>query len=101
MGCPEAGWLENTAERVAVAQGIEPEAELSLVIVGWEKMRQLNRDYLGEDRPTDVLAFPLLTEQAEEAPALFIMPPDGKKHLGEVIICCPQAVSLLPYILPI
>ena len=30
-GCPEVGWLESTAERVAVAQGIGSEAELSLL----------------------------------------------------------------------
>ena len=55
-------------------------------------MQQLNRDYLGEDRPTDVLAFPMLSEQVEGDAAPFVMPPDGRKHLGEVIICCPQAV---------
>jgi len=91
-GSPEENWLENVAEKVLVAQGAGSTAELGLVIVGQEKIRQLNLSYLGEDKPTDVLAFSMLHEQPGRDTATFVVPPDGKKHLGEVIIAYPQAV---------
>ena len=58
-------------------------------------MRQLNRDYLSKDEPTDVLAFSMLPElpaEGELGVPPFITPPDGVLHLGEVIISYPQAV---------
>ena len=92
-GCLEEGWLENIAEQVAIAQGIDSETELSLVIVGQERIRQLNRQYLEKDAPTDVLAFPMLPEQDGGGLPAFVTPPGEKKHLGEVIVCYPQAVT--------
>jgi len=91
-GCPGGSWLEKVAEKVLVAQGAGSTAELGLVIVGQEKIRQLNLNYLGKDEPTDVLAFSMLPEQLGGDLAPFVAPPDGKKHLGEVIIAYPQAV---------
>ena len=84
----EAGWLQKVAEQVLIAQGISPKAELSLVLTTPKKIQELNRDYLGEDSPTDVLSFPM----EPESPA-FVMPPDGKLHLGEVIISYAQAAA--------
>lgn len=89
----EVGWLEKVAEQVLVAETVSQNAELGLVITGQERIQQLNRDYLGEDEPTDVLAFAMLppAEGRPEVPA-FVVPPDGAVHLGEVIISHPQAV---------
>lgn len=70
-------------------EGADKKAELSLIITGQKKVHRLNKVYLGEDRPTDVLSFPMLTEPDKEA---FVVAPDGKKHLGEVIISYPQVV---------
>lgn len=36
-----------------------PEAELSLSLVDDREIRELNRRFLGRDRPTNVLAFPM------------------------------------------
>jgi probable rRNA maturation factor len=91
-GCPEASWLEGVTGQVLAAQGINSRAELGLVIVGQEKIRQLNLSYLGKDEPTDVLAFSMLPEQSRGDLTPFVAPPDGVKHLGEVIISYPQAV---------
>ncbi len=91
-GCPRADWLEGVAEKVLIAQGVDSTAELGLVIAGQERVRRLNLDYLGKDEPTDVLAFSMLPEQSGGDLAPFIAPPDGMKHLGEVIISYPQAV---------
>ncbi|UCG10743.1 MAG: rRNA maturation RNase YbeY [Dehalococcoidia bacterium] len=91
----EAGWLEEVARQVLTAEPARSDAELSLVITGQERIRQLNRDYLGRDRPTDVLAFSMLAGLPAEGKAgapPFVTPPDGVLHLGEVIISYPQAV---------
>jgi len=93
-GCPCASWLESLAQQVLVAQGIDSNTELSLVITGQEKMQKLNQSYLGRDEPTDVLAFSMLpAEQTPEADTPpFIVAPDGLWHLGEVIVSYTQAV---------
>jgi len=89
-GCPAPRWLEGIARQVLEAQEVGAEAEVSLLIATQERIRELNRDYLGEDAPTDVLAFSAREEAAGQSP--FIHPPDGLLHLGEVIIAYPQAV---------
>ena len=91
----EVSWLQNVAEQVLIAQEASSDVEFSLVITSQERVRQLNRDYLGRDRPTDVLAFSMLSELPAELEAgvpPFVTPPDGVLHLGEVIISYPQAV---------
>ncbi len=90
-GYLELGWLQSVAERVLAVQNAGSETEMGLVIANQEKVKQLNRSYRGKDEPTDVLAFSMLP--AEQMPgASFPQPPDGVRHLGEVIISYPQAV---------
>ena len=91
-GYLEVGWLQSIAEQVLIAQGADSGAELGLVIGSQERVRQLNLSYLGEDEPTDVLAFAMLPEQPEGDLTPFVVPPDGIQHLGEVIISYPQSV---------
>ena len=88
-GCIKSKLLKNTIEHVLTAQDAGREAEVSLLITGQRRIHELNKEYLDEDRPTDVLSFPML-EQSEKAG--FVIAPDGKKHLGEIIISYPQAV---------
>jgi len=90
--CLEASWLESVAEKILVAQGGDSRAELGLVIASQERVQQLNLSYLGKNEPTDVLAFSMLPDQPGGNLAPFVAPPDGVKHLGEVIISYPQAV---------
>ncbi|MBI3977757.1 MAG: rRNA maturation RNase YbeY [Chloroflexi bacterium] len=67
--------------------------ELGLSVVGDEEIRRLNAEYRGLDEPTDVLSF-ALTETAEAAGGvLFVLPPDGVVHLGEVVVSYPRAVA--------
>ena len=88
-GCLEVDWLRGIAEQVLVAADAGSAAELGLVMATEERIQELNRDYLGKNEPTDVIAFSMLP--GEEDPSLFVMPPDGVQHLGEVIISYPQA----------
>jgi probable rRNA maturation factor len=89
---PDIDWLQRIVEKTLVAENMPGNVEISLVIVGQQRMRELNREYRGQDRPTDVLSFAMNEKAAEEEPTAFIGPPDGLIHLGEVIISYPQAI---------
>ena len=58
---------------LAVLQGERREARLSITFLGRDAMRRLNREYQGEDRPTDVISFGL------ETPGLGLV--------GDVYVC--------------
>ena len=72
-------------ERIAsrILDALEcPEAELSVVVVDDAGIQELNRDYLGRDRPTNVISFPMLEgEESGIVPGL----------LGDVVISADTA----------
>jgi probable rRNA maturation factor len=53
------------------------EGHLAIELVEEERIRELNRDHRGIDRPTDVLSFPVDEDGA----------PAGPRELGDVVIC--------------
>ncbi|HEX2062796.1 MAG TPA: rRNA maturation RNase YbeY, partial [Acidimicrobiales bacterium] len=53
------------ARNVLTAEGVQGEAELSVLFVDETAMSELNRRFAGKDGPTDVLAFPIDEEPAE------------------------------------
>ena len=91
----ERSWLQHIVELVFNAEDIRYDTEIGLVITNQETVQQLNRDYRGKDAPTDVLAFSMLPEPPADNEGVsfpsFVTPPDGVRHLGEVIISYPQA----------
>ena len=91
--CLERGWLQVIAEQALTAQGIGGDIEMGLVIASQQRVQELNKTYLGKDEPTDVLSFAMFPEPPAEQESSFATPPDGIKHLGEVIICYPQATK--------
>jgi probable rRNA maturation factor len=71
------------AREVLAAEGIE-DGDLGLVFVGEDESRELKREHLGIDEPTDALAFPI--DERDELP-------DGlPRQLGDVVLC-PQVVG--------
>jgi len=88
-GCPDEKWFRKIAKKVLASEDTDEDVELSLVITSQEKVHELNRIYRGKDRTTDVLAFYMTTP---EGGAGFPTPPDGTRHLGEVVISYPQTV---------
>jgi probable rRNA maturation factor len=68
--------LTRLARLVMDAEGVE-ESEISLLLVDRTVMTDLNERYMGEDRPTDVLAFPIDGTK----------PTAGPRELGDVVIC--------------
>ena len=83
-------WLHRVVEHSLATQDIGSEVELGLLITDDETVRKLNQEYRGVDEPTDVLSFALV--ERKPGSSLFITPPDGFLHLGEVVISYPQAV---------
>lgn len=86
--------LLRRAAQAALAQaGAVPTSELTIVVTGDRRIRELNRRYLGEDRPTDVLAFPA----GPQAPLrvaqgkLFVTAPEAAAYLGDIILSYPRA----------
>jgi len=57
------------------------DGDLSIVLTDDARLRQLNREYLGIDAPTDVLSFP-----ASETD-----PESGGSYLGDILISVPRA----------
>ena len=73
-----ADWLTGVA-RITLEMERTPSCQLSVVVTGDEQIRQLNREFAGEDHATDVLSFSL--REGEEFVA-----PDDTDRLGEVIV---------------
>lgn len=69
--------LTARIQRVLEDSGCGPETELSLVITDDPDIRELNLQYLGKDRPTNVISFPQAEgEFADLTPGL----------LGDVVV---------------
>lgn len=83
--CPWAGSAEGTerfvldfTDFVLAEEGVNRSTEMSVSFVGKERIRQLNAEHRGIDRPTDVLSFPC--DDPDEVP-------DGETiFLGDLII---------------
>ena len=66
------------------------DAELSLSFVTNEEIHQLNSEYRGVDRPTDVLSFPMIDGDADEGDIDMY---SGAVVLGDIIISAEKAVE--------
>jgi probable rRNA maturation factor len=88
----EESWLQRVVLKTLEAEGIASPAEMGLVITDIKTIQKLNRTYRGENQPTDVLAFHMSPDTSQESEPRFVGPPDGVRHLGEVVISYPQAV---------
>src|SRR2546430_2659312 len=86
----EAGTEVNSASILAVARyalgemGVNPLAELSVLLVDTEYMAELNHRWMGGDGPTDVLAFPMDESSIDHGPG---EPPGGEPALlGDIVL---------------
>ena len=61
------------------------DVEISLSFVSLEEIHELNREYRGVDRPTDVLSFPMFESVEELEETCRNIP--GSAPLGDVVIC--------------
>lgn len=79
------GLASNAARAVLNSEGQVQEAEIGVVFVNDQYIHQLNKEYRGVDRPTDVLSFAM--QEGEP------MPGEDEEHiLGDVIISLETAL---------
>lgn len=77
---PDLAQFQAWAE--AALEEVDEDCELSIRIVDTDESQQLNRDYRGKDKPTNVLSFPF------ESPV-----PLQPRLLGDLVICAPVVAS--------
>jgi probable rRNA maturation factor len=87
------GWLRGVISKALEADSITEPVELGLVITDNATVRRLNRTYRFKNEPTDVLSFNVGQDNNNEQKVQFVNPPDGIKHLGEVVISYPVAMQ--------
>ena len=75
--------VAELARRVLAAESVE-DGELGIVFVSSQEIRELKREHLGTDEPTDVLSFPLDGRAS--------LPEGMPRALGDVVIC-PEVVG--------
>jgi probable rRNA maturation factor len=87
----ESGVTVETDAVLAVARftldqmGVNPLAELSILLVDVEYMTELNHRWMGGEGPTDVLAFPMDEGSVDHGPG----EPAGAEPalLGDIVLC--------------
>jgi len=69
--------LVSLTRLAAAEEGIDPRAEVTVLLVERPAMASLKERWLGEPGPTDVLAFPMDEQVPEDEPYI----------LGDIVIC--------------
>ena len=103
--------LDSVALQTLQAAGIAQQVMFTLLVTDDDSIRDMNKQYRDQDKPTDVLSFPLLqhplvnapadqlwtaqpTENAsatvEQPPQGFITPPGMIMNLGDIVISWPM-----------
>ena len=78
---PAPELLERAALAVLTHQSAD--GDITIVLTDDAQLQDLNRDYLGNDAPTDVLSFP-----ASETD-----PETDRRYLGDILISIPRAAK--------
>ncbi|HSM70160.1 MAG TPA: rRNA maturation RNase YbeY [Anaerolineales bacterium] len=73
--------VERAAKAALEHQSQSSDSDLTIVLTDDAQLKELNRDHLGIDAPTDVLSFP-----ASESD-----PETGARYLGDILISMPYA----------
>jgi probable rRNA maturation factor len=106
--------LEELLEKTLQAVGIIQPATLTLVVSDDTTIQDLNKRYRQQDKPTDVLSFPLLNKPLVQAPAdqlwslseghngeegeaaepmpTFVTPSELAMNLGDIVISWPTVM---------
>jgi len=87
--------LESILQKAGEAEGVE-DGEVDLTFVDDEAIHELNREYRGIDRPTDVLSFAMHEVTNDELEIIYELdegeePGNVPDVLGDIIISVPRA----------
>jgi probable rRNA maturation factor len=97
--------LDAVVMKTLHAVGIQQTIMLTLLITDDDGIRDMNKQYREQDKPTDVLSFPLLEKPLVQAPAeqlwepqeaadekqtiAFVNPPEMVMNLGDIVMSWP------------
>ncbi|MBV9616715.1 MAG: rRNA maturation RNase YbeY [Ktedonobacteraceae bacterium] len=102
--------IDEVVLRTLQAVGISQQIMLTLLITDDAGIREMNTQYRQQDKPTDVLSFPLLEKPLVDAPSDqlwsvqntdeqsgqetpdFVTPPDMITNLGDIVMSWPTLV---------
>jgi probable rRNA maturation factor len=82
-GAPSQAEVERLAALALASAGVA-DGHLAVEYVDEERIRALNAEHRGKDRPTDVLSFPI-DEDGD---------PFGPRELGDIVICAARTADL-------
>lgn len=77
--------LVAALDAVAKLENIEEDAEVDITIVDDEEIHQINREYRGVDRPTDVISF-ALNEDLEDSDEPELVDGFEEHLLGDIVL---------------
>lgn len=77
---PSTRWVEMVIHRTLQVAGLDEPCEVSVLLTNDARIHELNRDYRGMDKPTDVLSFALEEDET------VVLPPGFPRLLGDVIV---------------
>lgn len=84
--------LSRACIRALEYMKVKGDVEAAISVIGDRKMRKMNREFRGIDKPTDVLAFPYTLQDSHLKD--FVTPPTQKYlNLGELLISYPQLLD--------
>lgn len=104
--------IDLVVHRTLEIAGITSQVMLTLLVTDDDGIRDMNKQYRHQDKPTDVLSFPLLEKPLVNAPAdqlwaiqqtqgqtenagttsAFVTPPGMVTNLGDIVISWPTVV---------
>lgn len=100
--------LDALVQRTLRTVNISQPAMLTLLVTDEDGIREMNKQYREQDKPTDVLSFPLLEKPLVNAPAnqlwppqenaeatnapAFVPPPGAVVNLGDIMMSWPTLV---------
>lgn len=84
--------LRTVLQKTADLLELDEEAEVSVLVVDNDTIRELNRDYRHKDSATDVLSFPLEEEMEDNGEPTVIGGP-SERILGDIVISIDKTVE--------
>jgi probable rRNA maturation factor len=101
--------LDKVVLRTLYSVGITQKIMLTLLVTDDDGIRDMNLQYRSQNKPTDVLSFPLLDQPLVQAPAeqlwppkenpegkappAFVSPPSEVTNLGDIVMSWPTVIK--------
>ena len=77
---PSTPWVEAIVHKTLELADCHEDCEVSVLLTNDARIHELNRDYRGYDKPTDVLSFALEEDES------VVLPPGFPRMLGDVVV---------------